>query len=162
MSMESRLVVARERGEGVGQTGSLGLVDANCYIWNGWAMESYCIAQGTVYDWVTLLYNRNWSIVNQLHFNKKFKKWRILKTYSLSVTFTGPSALHSISLFKCWCLPWGFCSTLISTLPRCHYPFHDFTSCFCNSYFLFLLPFHPFCIGNSHSFFKSKFKSRLL
>ena len=25
-----------------------GLVDANCCIWDGWAMGSYCIAQGTV------------------------------------------------------------------------------------------------------------------
>ena len=33
-------------------------VDANCYIWNGWAMESYCTAQGNVCDWVTLLNNR--------------------------------------------------------------------------------------------------------
>ena len=35
-----------------------GLKDTNCYIWNGWAMGSYCTAQGTVCDWVTLLYNR--------------------------------------------------------------------------------------------------------
>ena len=26
--------------------GSLGLVGANCIIWNGWAMRSYCIASG--------------------------------------------------------------------------------------------------------------------
>ena len=39
--------------------GHLGLGDANCYIWNGWAMGPYCTAQGTVCDWVTLLYNRN-------------------------------------------------------------------------------------------------------
>ena len=32
MDMESRLVVANGRGEGVGWTGSLGLVDANGYI----------------------------------------------------------------------------------------------------------------------------------
>ena len=30
--MESRLVVARGKGEGVGWMGSLGLVDSNCYI----------------------------------------------------------------------------------------------------------------------------------
>ena len=35
-----------------------GLGDANCYIRNGWAMGSYCTAQGNVCDWVTLLYNR--------------------------------------------------------------------------------------------------------
>ena len=57
MAMESRLMVAS--GKGVGWTSSLGLVDANCYIWNRWTMGSYCIAGRTVYDWVTLLYNRN-------------------------------------------------------------------------------------------------------
>lgn len=43
---------------GNGMDGSLGLVDANGFIGNGWAMESYCIAQGAVYDWVTLLCNK--------------------------------------------------------------------------------------------------------
>ena len=50
---EGRLLVPRGRG------GSFGSGDANCYIWNGWAMGSYCTAQGTVCDWVTVLYNRN-------------------------------------------------------------------------------------------------------
>ena len=31
----------------MGWTGSLGLIDANYYIQNGWAMCSYCTAQGT-------------------------------------------------------------------------------------------------------------------
>ena len=35
-----------------------GFGDANCYIWNGWAMGSYYIAQRNVCDWVILLYNR--------------------------------------------------------------------------------------------------------
>ena len=35
-------------GQEVGWTGSLGLVDANYYVWNGQAMESYCIAQRTM------------------------------------------------------------------------------------------------------------------
>ena len=39
--------------------GELGLVDANCYIWNGCATGSCCTSQGTVCDWVTLLYNRD-------------------------------------------------------------------------------------------------------
>lgn len=39
-------------------TGSLWLVDANCNTWNGWAMGFCCTAQGTVYDWVTLLYTK--------------------------------------------------------------------------------------------------------
>ena len=47
---ENRLVVARVWGEGVGWAGSLGLVDTNCYIWNGWAMGRYCTGQGTVCD----------------------------------------------------------------------------------------------------------------
>ena len=58
MAKESRLMVARgERGRG--WDGSLGLLDANCNNGNGWAMGSYCTAQGTMRDWVTLLYNRN-------------------------------------------------------------------------------------------------------
>ena len=53
---------------------------ANCYIWNGWAMGCYCTAQGTVSDWVILLYNRHWKdIINQLHFNKK---WIVLKIFN--------------------------------------------------------------------------------
>ena len=47
MHIENRSVVARQREE-VGWTGSLGLVNANYCIWNGQAMRSCCIAQGTV------------------------------------------------------------------------------------------------------------------
>ena len=46
-----------------------GFGDANCYIWNGLAMGSYCTAQRNVCDWVTLLYNRTGNIVSQLYFN---------------------------------------------------------------------------------------------
>ena len=49
-------------GEGGGsgmEMGCLVLVDANSGVWNGWAGGSYCTAQGTVYAWVALLYNRN-------------------------------------------------------------------------------------------------------
>ena len=35
--------------EGVGWIGNLELVDENYCIWNGQAMRSFCIAQGTVY-----------------------------------------------------------------------------------------------------------------
>ena len=36
MDMEnSRLVVAKREGEGVGGTGNLGLIDANYTLWNG-------------------------------------------------------------------------------------------------------------------------------
>ena len=37
-------------GEGVGWTGSLGLVSGNYYIKNGWAMGFYCTAQGTIFS----------------------------------------------------------------------------------------------------------------
>ena len=41
-----------------GMDGHFGVfLDANCYIWNGCAMQPYCIAQGNVCDWVTLWYN---------------------------------------------------------------------------------------------------------
>ena len=35
MALEKRLVVAKGEGEGVGWTGSLGLIDANYGIWSG-------------------------------------------------------------------------------------------------------------------------------
>ena len=35
MDIENRLVVAKGEEEGVGWTGSLGLVDANYFIWSG-------------------------------------------------------------------------------------------------------------------------------
>ena len=46
MDRENRLVIAK--GEGVGWTGSLGLIDANYCIWSGKAMRSCCLAQGTI------------------------------------------------------------------------------------------------------------------
>lgn len=58
-NMESRHVVAGEEKweEWDGQEVWGWWIETN--IWNGWAMGSYCIARGTVCDWVTLLYNRN-------------------------------------------------------------------------------------------------------
>ena len=35
-----------------------GWLDANRYIWNGWAVGPYGTAQGNVCDWVILLYKR--------------------------------------------------------------------------------------------------------
>ena len=35
-------------GEGVGWTGSLGLIDADYCLWNGLAMGSCCVALGTM------------------------------------------------------------------------------------------------------------------
>lgn len=58
MAKESRLVVPGGREERVGWTGSWGFGDTNGYIWNGQAVGSYCMAQETVCDWVSLLYNR--------------------------------------------------------------------------------------------------------
>ena len=42
------LWLPKEKGEGVGQAGSLGLVDANYYIQNVWAIRSSCVAQATI------------------------------------------------------------------------------------------------------------------
>ena len=41
MDLENKLVVAQ--GEGVGWTGSLGLIDADYCFWNGLAMTSCCV-----------------------------------------------------------------------------------------------------------------------
>ena len=82
MDMLDRLVFAG----GGGGIGNLGLVNENSCFWHGWATRSCCIAQGTIYqitcngavwkivwekewmymyDWVTLLYSRNWqNIIN--------------------------------------------------------------------------------------------------
>ena len=48
MDLESRLVVAKGDGEGVGWTWSLGLIDTDCCLWNGWARRYCCIALGTM------------------------------------------------------------------------------------------------------------------
>ena len=48
MDLENTLVVAKGEREGVGWTGSLGLIDENYCIWSGQAMKSCCIAQGTI------------------------------------------------------------------------------------------------------------------
>lgn len=44
--IENRFVVAKEEEEG--GAGSLGFVDTNYYMWNGQAMRSYRIRQGTI------------------------------------------------------------------------------------------------------------------
>ena len=48
MDMESRLVVVKGKGEGVGGIGSLGLIDADYCLWNELAMRSCCVALGTM------------------------------------------------------------------------------------------------------------------
>ena len=48
MDMENRLGVAKGEGEGLGGTGSWGLIDANYCLWNGLAMRSCCVALGTM------------------------------------------------------------------------------------------------------------------
>ena len=47
MDMENRLVVDKGEGEGVGWMGCLGLIDADYYLWNGFAMTS-CVALGAL------------------------------------------------------------------------------------------------------------------
>ena len=42
------LWLPRRSREGVGWTGNFGLIDTNYYIYNGWAMRSCYIAQGTI------------------------------------------------------------------------------------------------------------------
>ena len=59
MAKESTLGVPRGEKEGSGMDGHFGgVLDANWYIWNGWAVGLYCRAQGNVCDWVTWLHNR--------------------------------------------------------------------------------------------------------
>ena len=77
MDLEKRLVVAWGEGEGLGGTGSLGLMDEDYCLWNGLAMRSCCVALGTMSShlgwsvimcenrmrtcmchWVTILYSR--------------------------------------------------------------------------------------------------------
>ena len=48
MDLENSLVVAKREGERGGWTGSLGLIAANYCIWNGSAVRSCCVAQGTI------------------------------------------------------------------------------------------------------------------
>ena len=48
MGLENRLAVVKTEGEGVGWTGSLGLIDANYCLWNGLAMRSCCVALGNM------------------------------------------------------------------------------------------------------------------
>ena len=57
---ESRLVVAKGEGEGVGWTGISGIFGCKWLHleWMG-SGAHYHRAQGTVCDWVTLLYNKN-------------------------------------------------------------------------------------------------------
>ena len=40
MGLENRLVIAKGEGKRVGWMGSLGLIDADCCLWNGFAMRS--------------------------------------------------------------------------------------------------------------------------
>ena len=48
MDLENRLVVAKGEGDGVGWTGSLGLMDADYCLWNGLAMRSCCVTTVTM------------------------------------------------------------------------------------------------------------------
>ena len=46
MAKKSRLGVPGGKGEGVGGMGILGVWGMHTYIWTGWAMGSFCTAQG--------------------------------------------------------------------------------------------------------------------
>ena len=48
MDLDNRLVVAMGEGEGVGWTGSLWLIDADCCLWSEWAVRFCCIPLGTM------------------------------------------------------------------------------------------------------------------
>jgi len=48
MDLENRPVVAKEEGKGVGWIGSLGLIDADCCLWNGLTVRTCCVALGTM------------------------------------------------------------------------------------------------------------------
>ena len=48
MDLENRLVVSQGERERMGWIGSLGLIDAEYYLWNSLAMRSCCIALGTM------------------------------------------------------------------------------------------------------------------
>ena len=48
MDLQSRLVVVKGEGEGVGWTGSLGFINADYCLCNGLAMKSCCISLGTM------------------------------------------------------------------------------------------------------------------
>jgi len=41
MDLENRLVVAKREGEGMGWIGSLGLIDADCCLWNGLFLNKF-------------------------------------------------------------------------------------------------------------------------
>ena len=58
--IENRLVVAKREGEGVALMGSLAFwIQTVTFGMDGQWGGGYCTAQGTVCDWVTLLYKRN-------------------------------------------------------------------------------------------------------
>ena len=48
MVSENRLVVTKGEGKGVGGSGNLGLIDAECCLQDGLAMGSCCVALGTL------------------------------------------------------------------------------------------------------------------
>ena len=86
--LENRLV-AKGEGEGVGWLGSLGLIDADYWLWNGLAVRSCSIALETMsshlwwsmimwenrmyacmYNWVTMLYSRKNNCIGEITIKK--------------------------------------------------------------------------------------------
>ena len=105
MAKESRLGVHKGERGGVGMDGHfVGFLEANSYIWNGWAMGSYCTVQGNVCDWITLLYNRTWwNIVNQVNFNKNKCKKRKESTVKVRtwVWYQDSNLIPGLGTSKC-------------------------------------------------------------
>ena len=58
MAKKSRLVFPRGKMEGVGWMGIWGFFGYKLLYLEWMGNGSYCIAQGNVCDWITLLYNR--------------------------------------------------------------------------------------------------------
>jgi len=97
-------MVTKEDGGGGGIDRGLGLAYAHWGLWNNWPMGTCCRAQRTLpnilwssvweknvkengcvymYNWITLLYSRNYhNIVNQLYCNKTLKKECLPLCYS--------------------------------------------------------------------------------
>ena len=93
VDLENRLVVPRGEREGVGGTGSLGLMGANYCSWNGFTVRSCCVALRTMSrylprsmtmgekimstcmcNWVAMLYSGEKSVLGEIMIKNKLKK----------------------------------------------------------------------------------------
>jgi len=84
MDLGDRLVVAKGEGEGGGGMGSLGLIDADYCLGNGWAMRSCCVALGTMSShlwwsmitWEKRMYACRCNWVTMLYSGKLTEHWK--------------------------------------------------------------------------------------